>query len=63
MEIAHWKFIVVIVAIIVMIVSYILSESKRVTAKQGKFFATLALVIFIALAAAGGFWFFSNKTR
>ena len=54
------KFFLVIAYIIVMIGSALLGESKKVTPGTGKFFNTLAIIMFAVLAVGGAYWFFST---
>jgi hypothetical protein len=63
MKVATWKFWAVIAAIVLMIVSYILSESTKVSVAAGNFFNVVAWVLFIALVIGGASWFFTSKTR
>lgn len=63
MEIAHWKFYAAIIGLVLMIVFYALSESKKVTVKQGKMFNVLAWIFAIVFVALLIFWFFTSKTR
>ena len=63
MKTANCKVYSVLGAIVLMIVSYALSESTKVSAATGNFFNVVAWILAIGLVGGGAYWFFTSKTR